>query len=109
MIVHERAGLLFIFNFHPTKSFTDYRVGVDVAGEYTIVLSSDDKEYGGFENVTSGGKYLTTPMEWDGRKNWMQVRSQISPFVTDVSDMENTAGLRPLEDLFSAGEDWSRR
>jgi len=72
MIVYERAGLLFIFNFHPTKSFTDYRVGVDVAGEYTIILSSDDKEYGGFENVTSGGKLLTTPQEWNGRKNWTE-------------------------------------
>lgn len=64
---------MFIFNFHPTKSFTDYRVGVDAAGEYTAVLSSDEKEYGGFESVISGGKYLTTPLEWNGRKNWTQV------------------------------------
>jgi len=73
IIVYERAGLLFIFNFHPTKSFTDYRVGVDAAGEYTAVLSSDNKEYGGFESVIPGGKYLTTPLEWNGRKNWTQV------------------------------------
>ncbi|KAF8450618.1 glycoside hydrolase family 13 protein [Boletus edulis BED1] len=73
MIVYERAGLLFIFNFHPTKSFADYRVGVDVAGEYTIVLNSDDKKYGGFENLTSGGRYPTTHQDWDGRKNWTQV------------------------------------
>ncbi|KAF9226673.1 glycoside hydrolase family 13 protein [Gyrodon lividus] len=57
MIVYERAGLVFVFNFHPTKSFTDYCVGVDVAGDYTVVLSSDEKRYGGFENVKSGGKY----------------------------------------------------
>ncbi|KAF9247406.1 glycoside hydrolase family 13 protein [Melanogaster broomeanus] len=69
MVVYERAGLLFIFNFHPTNSFTDYRVGVDVAGDYTVVLTSDEKRYGGFENVTSNGKYPTTPMEWNGRKN----------------------------------------
>jgi 1,4-alpha-glucan branching enzyme len=74
MIVYERAGLLFIFNFHPTNSFTDYRVGVDVAGDYKVVLSSDEKRYGGFENVTSGGKYPTTPMEWNGRKNQTQVK-----------------------------------
>ncbi|KAF8138384.1 glycoside hydrolase family 13 protein [Boletus edulis] len=76
MIVYERAGLLFIFNFHPTKSFADYRVGVDVAGEYTIVLNSDDKKYGGFENLTSGGRYPTTHQDWDGRKNWTQVGSR---------------------------------
>ncbi|VCW70790.1 unnamed protein product, partial [Gulo gulo] len=27
IIAFERAGLLFIFNFHPSKSYTDYRVG----------------------------------------------------------------------------------
>lgn len=88
MIVYERAGLLFIFNFHPTQSFTDYRVGVDIAGEYTIILSSDDKEYGGFENVTSGGKYLTTPLEWNGRKNWTKVRNRVSSSSLDGSYLE---------------------
>ena len=32
VIVFERAGLLFIFNFHPEQSFTDYKVGVQKAG-----------------------------------------------------------------------------
>lgn len=73
VIVFERVGLLFIFNFHPVKSFTDYRVGVDEAGEYHVVLSSDDKIYGGFENIDVNVKYETTAMEWNGRKNWVQV------------------------------------
>jgi 1,4-alpha-glucan branching enzyme len=73
VIVFERAGLLFIFNFHPTNSFSDYRVGVDVPGEYRIVLSSDDKQYGGFENVDVNVKSFTTPLEWNGRNNWLQV------------------------------------
>ena len=74
VLVFERAGLLFVFNFHPTNSFTDYRVGVDVEGEYTIVLSSDEKRFGGFENVKTEGRFFTTPMEWNNRKNWVQVR-----------------------------------
>ncbi|KAF8272144.1 glycoside hydrolase family 13 protein [Lactarius quietus] len=73
VVVFERAGLLFIFNFHPINSFTDYRVGIDVAGEYKIVLSSDDKQYGGFENVDVNAKFVTTALEWNGRKNWLQV------------------------------------
>ncbi len=32
-IVFERAGLLFIFNFHPTASYTEYRVGVETPGD----------------------------------------------------------------------------
>lgn len=74
VVVFERAGLLFVFNFHSTNSFTDYRVGVDVPGEYRIVLSSDDKQYAGFENVDVNVKFFTTPLEWNGRKNWLQVR-----------------------------------
>lgn len=27
VIAFERAGLLFAFNFHPSQSFTDYRIG----------------------------------------------------------------------------------
>jgi 1,4-alpha-glucan branching enzyme len=73
VIVFERAGLLFIFNFHPTNSFSDYRVGVDSPGQYRIVLSSDDKQYGGFENVDVNVKFFTTPLEWNGRNNWLQV------------------------------------
>jgi 1,4-alpha-glucan branching enzyme len=79
VIVFERAGLLFVFNFHPTKSFADYRVGVDVAGEYRIVLSSDAKQHGGFENVDVNAKFFTTPLEWNGRKNWVHVRGFLRP------------------------------
>lgn len=75
MIVYERAGLLFIFNFHPTKSFTDYRVGVDVAGEYSVIFTSDEKRFGGFDNVSLKTTYKTTAMEWHTRKNWLQVYS----------------------------------
>ncbi|KAF8622102.1 hypothetical protein AX15_007239 [Amanita polypyramis BW_CC] len=73
VIVYERAGLLFIFNFHPTSSFTDYRVGVEEPGKYHIVLSSDEKQFGGFDNVSLRSSFFTTPMEWNGRKNWLQV------------------------------------
>ena len=45
VIVFERAGLLWIFNFHPTKSYPDYRVGVEIqAGTYRVVLNTDSKD-----------------------------------------------------------------
>lgn len=73
VIVFERAGLLFVFNFHPTNSFSDYRIGVEEAGKYHIILSTDDKIFGGFENIDISTKYETTPLEWNNRKNWTQV------------------------------------
>jgi 1,4-alpha-glucan branching enzyme len=92
VIVFERGGLLFVFNFHPTNSFADYRVGVDVAGEYKIVLSSDDKQYGGFENVDVNAKFVTTPLEWNGRKNWVHVR--------DFSQAKILARLTALHQVY---------
>jgi len=73
VIVFERAGLLFVFNYHPTKSFSDYRIGVEEAGEYHVILSTDDKRFGGFENIDVSVKYETTPLRWNDRKNWTQV------------------------------------
>ncbi|VDP95804.1 unnamed protein product [Trichobilharzia regenti] len=32
VIAFERAGVLFVFNFHPTQSFTDYKIGVETPG-----------------------------------------------------------------------------
>lgn len=46
-IAFTRAGLLFVFNFHPTNSYTDYGIAVD-AGRYKTMLCSDDNNYGGF-------------------------------------------------------------
>ena len=35
VLVFERPyNLLWLFNFHPTQSFTDYKIGVGCAGKY---------------------------------------------------------------------------
>jgi 1,4-alpha-glucan branching enzyme len=73
VIVFERAGLVFAFNFHPTGSFADYRIGVEIPGTYKIVLNTDTKDYGGFNRVDDGTRFFTTPMAWNGRKNWTHV------------------------------------
>ena len=73
VIVFERAGLVFIFNFHHTESFADYRIGIEVSGTYRIALNTDTKEHGGFGRIDEGTKFFTTPMEWNGRKNWAHV------------------------------------
>ena len=43
-----RHGLVFVANFHPTESFTDYRIPA-APGTYRAVLDTDRPEYGGFE------------------------------------------------------------
>jgi 1,4-alpha-glucan branching enzyme len=73
VIVFERAGVVFIFNFHATESYADYRIGIDVAGTYRCVLNTDAKEVGGFGRIDESTRFFTTPMEWNGRKNWTHV------------------------------------
>jgi len=64
---------LFIFNFHPTESFTDYRVGVEAAGTYRVVINTDDKDFGGLARIQNDTRFFSTDMEWNGRKNYLQV------------------------------------
>ncbi|KAL4800918.1 1,4-alpha-glucan-branching enzyme [Aspergillus venezuelensis] len=73
ILVFERAGLLWIFNFHPTNSFTDYRVGVDKGGTYRIVLDTDDAAFGGLERNNRSTRFFTSDMPWNGRANFLQV------------------------------------
>ena len=73
MIVYERAGLLFAINFHPTKSFPDYRVGIDEPGKYKIVLDSDEEQFGGHSRVDHGTEFFTSNYGFAGRRNSTQI------------------------------------
>ncbi len=58
IIIFERAGMIFIFNFNPESSFTDYEFEVP-SGIYHTRLDSDDRKSGGFGRRISGQKYYT--------------------------------------------------
>lgn len=49
VLVMERGGYIFVFNFSPTESYTDYSVKINKPGEYKVVLDTDWKEFNGFE------------------------------------------------------------
>ena len=48
IIAYERGGLIFVFSFHPSTSFTDYPIYVPKHGKYRIILDSDSGTFGGF-------------------------------------------------------------
>ncbi|XP_043927777.1 1,4-alpha-glucan-branching enzyme [Protopterus annectens] len=73
VITFERGSLLFIFNFHPNKSYTDYRVGVERAGKYTIALDTDAAEYGGHQRVDHNTQYFTEHFAYNNRPNSLMV------------------------------------
>ncbi|GFQ08880.1 1 4-alpha-glucan-branching enzyme 3 chloroplastic/amyloplastic [Phtheirospermum japonicum] len=47
VISYLRGPFLLVFNFHPTNSYERYSIGVEEAGEYQIVLNTDEDIYGG--------------------------------------------------------------
>lgn len=69
VIAFERAGCLFVFNFHPSKSFTDYRVGVHEPGEYRVVLDTDDPKFGGHNRIDHSVAHFTQNEGWAGRRH----------------------------------------
>lgn len=73
VIVFERAGLLWIFNFHPSSSYTDYRVGVEEAGTYRVVINTDSPAFGGLNRISQDSRFFTTDFAWHNRKNFLQV------------------------------------
>ena len=50
IIAFARGDLFFFFNFNPTQSFENLKFNA-IKGEYELVLSSDDAEFGGFNRV----------------------------------------------------------
>lgn len=77
IIAFERAGLLFVFNFHPTKSFTEYKIGLNLSGSLKIVLNSDNSEYGGHNRIDNNITYPTINGDWNGRQNHIFVSKNI--------------------------------
>jgi 1,4-alpha-glucan branching enzyme len=49
-IVFERNNLMFVFNWG-TKSISDYEINVKNTGDYEIIFSTDDRAFGGFDNI----------------------------------------------------------
>ncbi|KAJ1959214.1 alpha-1,4-glucan branching enzyme, partial [Dipsacomyces acuminosporus] len=63
VLAFERGSLLWIFNFHPTNSYTDYRIGCAWAGKYTVALCTDDKQFLGQGRIDPKVEHFSTPLE----------------------------------------------
>ena len=58
LIIFERTGLLFAFNFHPVQSYSDFRFEAP-AGKYKMILNSDAARYGGHRRLQPVQEHLT--------------------------------------------------
>jgi 1,4-alpha-glucan branching enzyme len=53
-----RSGLVFVFNLHPSVSYTDYLINAS-PGKYAMIFCSDFKKYGGFDRLNPGQVHFT--------------------------------------------------
>jgi 1,4-alpha-glucan branching enzyme len=58
-IVFEKKGLVFLFNFHPDRSVSDYLFTVTEPGDYACVLNTDNPVFGGFGRTNETEKHIT--------------------------------------------------
>jgi 1,4-alpha-glucan branching enzyme len=79
LIIYTKGDYVFIFNFHPEKSFDGYFVPVGEKGTYKVALTTDSAEFGGFSRVDTSVKYktMTTPAGWIGFKCYIPNRCAI--------------------------------
>ncbi len=58
VLAFMRGDLVFIFNFSPTESYSDYGI-LAPQGSYSAILSSDNPAFGGFGNIDETVEHLT--------------------------------------------------
>ncbi|MBT8042868.1 MAG: 1,4-alpha-glucan-branching enzyme [Kiritimatiellales bacterium] len=75
VMAYERNGLVFVLNFHPNKSFTDYPIDVS-PGTYRLLLNTDDPKFGGNDIVQGEQEYKSFAFN-DGEHD----RNQVSIYI----------------------------
>ncbi len=74
VLAYMRDDLLFVFNFHPEKSFSDYGMPAPI-GKYSMVLDTDDPKFGGFGLNDASVEHFThhdAIYEKEG-KGWLKI------------------------------------
>lgn len=51
VLAFERGGLVFVFNFSPDQSYSDYHIPVSKGRDYEVLFTSDDPVYGGYGRI----------------------------------------------------------
>lgn len=74
ILAFRRKDFVFVFNFNPTHSFTDYGLLVP-PGTYHVVLNTDHPDYGGFGNTDDTLLHCTQfdPLYEKEKKEWLKL------------------------------------
>ena len=67
-----RGDLLFVFNFNPTRSFTDYGILVPPATKWRHLFDTDEIRFGGQDRIQSGAVYEPVFLRDSNRSEFVQ-------------------------------------
>ena len=68
-IVFERNNLIFVFNWG-NESIPDYEINVKQTGDYEVIFTTDESDFGGYDNIDKTTKF---PTEQRGDKVFMKI------------------------------------
>ena len=57
VLVYERGGTVFAFNFSPANSYEGYCLTVPTSGKYRVLMSTDEARFGGFDRIDTSYVY----------------------------------------------------
>ena len=74
VLAFRRGDLIFVFNWNPIDSFTDYGF-LAPAGEYEVVLDSDSSSFGGHDLLDRSVHHFTMPdpLYSPSGKGWLKL------------------------------------
>lgn len=76
VIVYEKGSLLFIFNFHASNSYEDFKIGTTWSSDHFVLFETDDARFGGHDRLRDAhGKWIEVNHndEWDNRPNSFKI------------------------------------
>ncbi len=59
ILAFEKAGLVFVFNFHPANSLFNYSINTHKIGLYELVFNTDAPYFGGFDRIHISGHFTS--------------------------------------------------
>jgi len=72
-LIYRRGPLVFAFNFHPTNSYSDWRIPVPDAKDYRLVLNSENPRFAGPGLVREPMTYPLQKIKEAGRNQSIQI------------------------------------
>ncbi len=72
VLAYHRGPYLFVYNFHPVQSFSDYGIPLG-DGKYRVVLNTDNGRYGGYDRIDEELTYYTLPHAGPNSQHYLKL------------------------------------